>query len=90
MTTRPCEKADNEKGAVCLLFVICLEAIQLNQQRSYPEPLAAEEHKNIAEITRAFPGGKKVYNAAHRETLWKRTAVGAIIPYSAASALTEI
>jgi hypothetical protein len=67
-----------------------LEAIQLNQQRSYPEPLAVEGQKIIAEIARAFPTGKKVYNAAHRETIWKRTAVGAIIPYSAASELTEI
>ncbi|MBN2106502.1 MAG: DUF4065 domain-containing protein [Deltaproteobacteria bacterium] len=54
------------------------------------EPLAAEEQHIIAAIARAFPSGKKVYNAAHREAIWKRTAVGAIIPYSAASELTEI
>jgi len=52
-------------------------------------PLAAEEQKNIVEIARAFPSGKKVYSAAHREASWKRTAVGSIIPYSAAAELTE-
>ncbi len=54
------------------------------------EPLTSEEQKTIAKITKAFPRKWDVYNAAHREVIWQRRAVGEVIPYSDAGQLTQI
>lgn len=54
------------------------------------EPLSEGETRIIERIVKAFPREQMVYDAAHREVIWKRTPVGATIPYRAAYKLTEI
>lgn len=54
------------------------------------EPLSNEEVKIIKQIVNRFPEEEKVYEAAHREKVWKETPIGALIPYSCAHELTEI
>jgi len=54
------------------------------------EPLSEEEMRIIESIVKAFPREQMVYDAAHREVVWKRAPVGAPIPYTDASELTEI
>lgn len=54
------------------------------------EPLTKEELMIISSITVTFPKKKDVYDAAHREVIWKRRSKGEIIPYSDAVELTEI
>ena len=54
------------------------------------EPLSDEEVAIINKIVDRFPDEEKVYDAAHREKIWKETPIGALIPYSCAHELTEI
>jgi putative zinc finger/helix-turn-helix YgiT family protein len=54
------------------------------------EPLAKEELAIISSIAETFPKKKDIYDAAHREVIWKRRAKGEMIPYSDAIELTEI
>ncbi len=54
------------------------------------EPLSTDEMGIINKICDIFPTDRKVYDAAHRETIWKKTPTGAIIPYTLSSKLTEI
>jgi putative zinc finger/helix-turn-helix YgiT family protein len=54
------------------------------------EPLTVEEDAVIHKICKAFPTEKKVYDAAHKEVIWKRASTGSIIPYSHASELREM
>lgn len=54
------------------------------------EPLAIEEKKIIVRVAATFPTKKKVFDAAHREKVWKDKGTGRLIPYSDASKLTEI
>jgi len=54
------------------------------------EALTKEELKIITKISAVFPNKRDVYDAAHREVIWKRRANGEIIPYSDAAKLTEI
>ena len=37
-----------------------------------------------------FPKEQMIYDAAHREGVWKRQPNGAIIPYSDSSQLTQV
>jgi putative zinc finger/helix-turn-helix YgiT family protein len=57
---------------------------------AHEEPLTAAENALLERITRAFPRKWDVYNAAHKEAIWKRRAVGEIIPYSDARELSGI
>jgi len=62
----------------------------LNADESSAKPLASEEKKIIARIAMKFSKDQMVYDAAHRERVWKRQANGAIIPYSDSSELTQV
>ena len=61
-----------------------------NADESSAEPIIKEGIRIIEKITKAFPSEQMVYDAAHREAVWKRTPVGATIPYTAACELTGI
>ncbi|MBW2673189.1 MAG: DUF4065 domain-containing protein [Deltaproteobacteria bacterium] len=54
------------------------------------DPLTTEEAKIVRKIAMAFPKNKDVYEAAHREIIWKEKTTGALIPYSDAIRLTEL
>ena len=54
------------------------------------EPLTREEMGIIQRVVEMFPNEQEVYDAAHREKIWIETEIGALIPYSCASELTEI
>ena len=54
------------------------------------DPLIADEKQIITRIAVTFPTKRDVYNASHREKIWKEKEIGSIIPYSDASRLTEI
>ena len=54
------------------------------------DPLTSDEVRIIGRIIEKFPNAQMVYDAAHKEKVWKETAVGALIPYSRSSELTEI
>lgn len=57
---------------------------------SKAEPLAAEEKRIINRIARKFPKEQMVYDAAHREPVWKKRPTGAIIPYADSAELIAI
>jgi hypothetical protein len=54
------------------------------------EPLTSEELLVIRKIVNAFPEDRQVYEAAHREKIWRDKPVGTAIPYSEAKGLSEI
>ena len=54
------------------------------------EPLTKEELQIIRRIVKAFPEDRQIYEAAHREKIWRDKPVGAAIPYSEAKGLSEI
>jgi putative zinc finger/helix-turn-helix YgiT family protein len=54
------------------------------------EPLTSEELLIIRKIVKAFPEDRQVYEAAHREKIWKDKTVGSAIPYSEAIGLKEL
>jgi transcriptional regulator with XRE-family HTH domain len=54
------------------------------------EPLTEEEKRIIRKIARTFPRDRMIYDAAHREPVWKEKETGAMIPYSDSSRLKEI
>lgn len=54
------------------------------------DPLTAEEQDLILKICKVFPTERKVYNASHKEDVWKNTPIGAIISYSCAAQLTAV
>jgi hypothetical protein len=54
------------------------------------EPLSEEEKGIIVGIAQRFPQDQMVYDASHREAVWKEKATGALIPYSDAVRLKEI
>jgi len=54
------------------------------------EPLTEEEKRIIEKVAFAFPRTRDVYNASHRETVWKEKSTGNTIPYSDAYRLTEL
>ena len=53
-----------------------------NADESNAEPLTSEEKRIIKKIAMTFPEEQMVYDAAHREIIWKKKATGSIIPYS--------
>lgn len=54
------------------------------------DPLTAEEKRIIIRVARTFPTKRMVFDAAHREDVWKSKDSGETIPYSDAEQLTEI
>jgi putative zinc finger/helix-turn-helix YgiT family protein len=54
------------------------------------EPLTSEELLIIRKIVNTFPEDRQVYEAAHREKVWRGKPVGAAIPYFEAKGLSEI
>ncbi|MBN2568172.1 MAG: DUF4065 domain-containing protein [Deltaproteobacteria bacterium] len=54
------------------------------------DPLTAEEAKIVRKVAMTFPKNKDVYEATHREAIWKEKATGALIPYSDAERMTEL
>ena len=54
------------------------------------EPLTGEEKRILNNVAKAFPECRMVYEAAHREVIWKNKTIGTIIPYSDAAELTEL
>ncbi|MBN2568254.1 MAG: DUF4065 domain-containing protein [Deltaproteobacteria bacterium] len=54
------------------------------------DPLSSDEGKIVRKIAMAFPKNKDIYAAAHREIVWKEKNIGALIPYSDATRITEI
>ncbi len=54
------------------------------------EPLSKKELGIIGRVAKKFPHDKDVYDAAHREKIWRESSTGALISYSCAHALTEI
>jgi putative zinc finger/helix-turn-helix YgiT family protein len=54
------------------------------------EPLTGEELMIIRKIVKAFLEDRQVYEAAHREKIWRDKPIGAAIPYSEAKGLSEI
>lgn len=57
---------------------------------SEAEPLTNEELLIIRNIVKAFPEDRRVYEAAHREKIWKDKTIGSAIPYSEAKGISEI
>ena len=57
---------------------------------SEAEPLSVEENKIIKVMSTIFPKKQRIYDAAHREQIWKSKSIGQIIPYSDSSDLTEL
>lgn len=54
------------------------------------DPLTEEELRILRSIAKRFPKKWDVYNAAHRETIWKKRKTGEIIPYSASVLLENL
>jgi len=54
------------------------------------EALTDEELRIIRRVALTFPKDMHIYDAAHRETVWKEKPKGAMIPYTDADRLTEI
>jgi putative zinc finger/helix-turn-helix YgiT family protein len=54
------------------------------------EPLSKKEEGIIERIALTFPRDAMVYQAAHREQVWKEKTAGSLIPYPDAARLTEI
>ena len=62
----------------------------MKANESRVEPLSAEEKRIISRIAKKFPKDAMVYDAAHKETIWKKQSRGAIIPYTDSIKLTGI
>lgn len=54
------------------------------------DPLTAEEVKIVNKVAMTFPKNKDVYDATHREIIWKEKTTGVLIPYSDAIRITEL
>ena len=54
------------------------------------EPLTDEEKSIIVRVAVTFPDKRMVYDASHREEVWKSRSPGEIISYTTAEKLTEI
>lgn len=62
----------------------------INADDRQTEPLTDEEKCVIEKVANAFPAAKKVFDAAHRESVWKEKLRGHFIPYSDAFRLKEL
>lgn len=54
------------------------------------EPLNLAEKNILEKIFKTFPTPRSVYDASHREKIWKEGVIGAIIPYSDSADLQEL
>ena len=54
------------------------------------EPLSDEELRILKQVVERFPEEQIVYEAAHREKIWRETRIGALISYIRVHELTEI
>lgn len=70
-------------------YVDLVELIK-EADESEAEPLTDEEKSIIVRVAVTFPNRRMVYDASHREEVWKSRSPGEIIPYTAAEDLTEI
>ena len=70
-------------------YVDLIDEIKKSDESS-AEPLSNDEIKIIEKITEAFPVERMVYDAAHREAVWKKTPIGATIPYSLSEEITGL
>jgi len=61
-----------------------------NSDESSADPLSNDEIRIIETITEAFPVERMVYDAAHREVVWKKRPIGATIPYSSSEEITGV
>jgi putative zinc finger/helix-turn-helix YgiT family protein len=62
----------------------------IKAQEKQAAPLTEEEKLVIEKVACAFPSTKRVYDAAHREVVWKEKSAGQFIPYSDCFRLTEL
>ncbi len=62
----------------------------IKADESKADPLADDEKRIIKKVAMAFPRKQMVFQAAHRENIWKEKQTGAKIPYTDAPQLTEI
>jgi putative zinc finger/helix-turn-helix YgiT family protein len=62
----------------------------IGADESTEEQLTDEEERIIRKVALMFPKNQQVYDAAHRELIWKEKTKGAMIPYTDISRLTEI
>ena len=62
----------------------------INSDENDAEPLSQEEIEIIRQVADNFSTDRDVYEAAHREEVWRQTRTGALISYSRADELTEI
>ncbi len=53
------------------------------------EMLSEEELRVIHQVADKFPDERQVYDAAHRERVWRESKMGALIPYTCANDLSE-
>jgi len=54
----------------------------MKADESKAEPLSREEKRIVTRIAMKFPEERMVYDAAHKEKMWKKQPNGAIIPYT--------
>ena len=54
------------------------------------KPLSPEENRIITRIALTFPEERMIYEAAHKEKIWKKQPNGAIIPYTESAELTAL
>ena len=62
----------------------------IKADESKAERLSREEKRIIIRIAMKFPEERMVYNAAHKEKIWKKQPNGAIIPYTDSGELTGL
>ncbi len=62
----------------------------MKADESIAEPLSSEEKRIITRIALKFPKERMIYDAAHKEKIWKKQPNGAIIPYPDSTELTGL
>jgi hypothetical protein len=62
----------------------------IRADQSKAEPLSWEERRIVTRIAMKFPEERMVYDAAHKEKMWKKQPNGAIIPYTDSAELIGI
>ncbi len=62
----------------------------MRADESTAKPLSPDEKKIITRIALKFPEEQMIYEAAHKEKIWKKQPNGAIIPYTDSAELTAL
>ncbi len=57
---------------------------------SKAEPLSPEEIRILERIVRRFPNERSIFDAAHREPIWKEKKPGELIPYTDANRIEAV